>query len=126
MRSSFCVSSSLIEVMGTPVQRDTRPRCPPDRNHAGGGSSKVVFFREEHAGFALFAFFIRVEARLSNSWFAIAFSHTMDDELDPLWTSVNSSARSLAQLHARAASSLSRVALVRQETIRNIPARVRH
>src|SRR5712672_1808256 len=23
MRSSFCVSSSLIEVMGTPVQRDT-------------------------------------------------------------------------------------------------------
>src|SRR2546426_9766105 len=81
MRSSFCDSSSLIKVIGTPVQSDTTSSMSsrPTR-----GFIEVVFFAKGAQVLALFAFLVRVEARLLELVVRDGVFHAVYDELDPL------------------------------------------
>ncbi len=53
-------------------------------DHAGGGFIQMMFFPQGAQVLALFAFFVRIEARLFELMVRDGVLHTVDDELDAL------------------------------------------
>ena len=123
MRSSLVISSSLMAVIGTPVQRATTSSMSSLVTHAGGGVVEVVLLAQLAHVLALFALFVGVEARLLELVVRDGVLHAVHDELDAL-LDVGEIARQrgLAQLHARAGFVDQIDGLVRQEAVRNVAA----
>src|SRR5437660_773812 len=94
-------------------------------DNAGGGFIEVVFFAQGAQVLALFAFLVRVEARLLELVVRDGVLHTVDDELDSLLDLRDLlGQRGLAQLHAGAGFVDQVDGLVGQEAIRNVAARM--
>ena len=102
-RSSFCVSSSLMLVMGTPVQRLTTSSMSSRADDAGGGVVEVVLVAQGAQAFALLALLVGVEAGLLEFVIGDGRIHAVHDELDALLDFGDLlGQRGLAQLDARA------------------------
>ena len=84
MRRSLGISSSLIEVIGTPVQRATTSSMSSFGDRRRGGFIEVVLFTQDAQVFALFAFFVRIEARLLELMVRDGVFHPMHDEFNSL------------------------------------------
>src|ERR1700674_331072 len=96
-------------------------------DYAGGGFIEVVFFAKGAQVLALFAFFIRVEARLLELVVRDGVLHTMDDELDPLLDFRQFfRQRGLAQFHASTCFVDQVDGFIREKAVGNIAIRMRH
>src|SRR5712691_438228 len=96
-------------------------------DNAGGGFIEVVFFAKSAQVLALFAFLVRVEARLLELVVRDGILHTMDDELDSLLDFRNFlGQRSLAQLYACPSFVNQINRLVWQEAIRDVAVGMRN
>ena len=127
MRSSFCVSSSLMRGDGNAGPAADHVLDVLAADNAGGGVVEVVFFAQGAQVLALLAFLVRVEARLLELVVRDGVLHAVHDELDPLLDFGDLlGQRSLAQLHARAGFVDQIDGLVGQEAVGNIAVRMRH
>ena len=127
MRSSFCRLFFLNRGDGHagPARYHVLDVLAAD--NAGGGFIEVVFFAKGAQVLALFAFLVRVEARLLELVVRDGVLHTVDDELDPLLDFGDLfRQRSLAQLYARAGFVDQVDGLVWQEAVGNVTVRMRH
>ena len=96
-------------------------------DNAGGGFIEVVFFAKSTQVLALFAFFVRIEARLLELVVRDGVLHTVDDELNAfLHFSDLFGKRRLAQLYACAGFIDQVDCLIRQKAIRDVAVGVRH
>src|SRR5438552_10432563 len=96
-------------------------------DNAGGGFIEVVFFAKGAQVLALFAFLVRIEARLLELVVRDGVLHTVDDELNALLDfSDLFGKRRLAQLYACAGFIDQIDCLIRQKAIRDVAVRVRH
>ena len=124
MRSSFCCSSSLIEVTVTPVQRDTTSSMSSRVTMPVVESSSFRRSRNCAQIFLFLALFLGIEARLLEFVIGDGRFHAVRDEFHALLHFGNFiGQRGLAQLHARAGFVDQIDGLVRQEAVRNVAAR---
>src|SRR5579885_1028614 len=84
MRRIFCTSSSLMAVIWTPVQRATTYSISSLVTRPVEVSSRLYFFAQLPEIFALFAFLIRIKARLFELVVGDGVLHAVHDELDAL------------------------------------------
>jgi hypothetical protein len=123
MRSSLVISSSLMEVMGTPVQRATTSSMSSLVTHAGGGIVEVVLLAQLAHVLALFALLVGIEARLLELVVGDGVLHAVHDELDALLDVGQIAGQGgLAQLDARAGFVDQVDGLVGQEAVGNVAA----
>src|SRR5207302_2619981 len=95
-------------------------------DNAGGGFIEVVFFAKGAQVLALFAFFVRVEARLLELVVRDGVLHTVDDEFNALLDFGDVfGQRSLAQLYARPGFVHQINRLIGQEAVWNVAVRMR-
>ena len=112
MRSSFCCSSSLMEVTATPVQRDTTSSMSSRVTMPVVESSSFSRSRKRAQVFFLLALFFGIETRLLEFVVGDGRFHPVRDELHALLHLGHFlRQRRLAQLDARARSSIRSMAL---------------
>ena len=103
MRRSLDISSSLMDVTGTPVQRATTSSMSSLRDHAHGGFVDVVLLAQQAEVLALLALLVGIEARLLKFVVGDGVFHAVDHELDALLHVDHLFGQgALAQLDARA------------------------
>ena len=127
MRSSFCDLFFLDRSDGNAGPAGDHVFDVLAADHAGGGLVEMIFLAKSAQVLALFAFFVRVEARLLELVVRDGVLHTVNDELDALLDFGDLlGQRSLAQLDARAGFVDQVDGLVGQEAVGNVAVRMRH
>ncbi len=124
-RSSLAVSSSLMDVMGTPVQRLTTSSMSSRVTMPAEESSRWYLSRRAAQVLALLALLVGVEAGLLELVVRDGVLHAMHDEFDALLDFGEFFGEGgLAQLDARACLVDEVDRLVRQEAVRDVAAGV--